>query len=214
MISKDINNATSSLDGGGWPIAFRLAGWPDSRPVWSGSCPCGPYSIVGKRQAQADARDLWPAWFSLMGPECPDIFGEQVADAIELGWYDRTADDLDTIQKSCWPVVLPSCATGQGNKGERLFFVAKANPQGLERHPRNEREIIQRALSTGYAATPSICDFIEGWDGLKRPIKPGISLLDDGLSAFDHRIFSEGIGNAINPQLAAEFIKAFMDIRS
>jgi DNA (cytosine-5)-methyltransferase 1 len=28
---------------GGWPLALRLAGWPDGRPVWTGSCPCGPY---------------------------------------------------------------------------------------------------------------------------------------------------------------------------
>jgi DNA (cytosine-5)-methyltransferase 1 len=25
---------------GGWPLALRLAGWPDERPVWTGSCPC------------------------------------------------------------------------------------------------------------------------------------------------------------------------------
>jgi DNA (cytosine-5)-methyltransferase 1 len=24
---------------GGWPLALRLAGWPDDRPVWTGSCP-------------------------------------------------------------------------------------------------------------------------------------------------------------------------------
>ena len=27
---------------GGWPLALRLAGWPDDRPVWTGSCPCFP----------------------------------------------------------------------------------------------------------------------------------------------------------------------------
>ena len=27
---------------GGWSLALRLAGWPDHRPVWSGSCPCFP----------------------------------------------------------------------------------------------------------------------------------------------------------------------------
>lgn len=26
----------------GWIEALRLAGWPTSRPVWSGSCPCPP----------------------------------------------------------------------------------------------------------------------------------------------------------------------------
>ena len=25
---------------GGWSLALELAGWPASRPVWTGSCPC------------------------------------------------------------------------------------------------------------------------------------------------------------------------------
>lgn len=196
---------------GGWPIALRIAGWPDERPVWTGSCPCGPYSIVGERKAFKDVRDLWPVWFSLMGEEVPVIFGEQVADAIALGWYDRLADDLGTIKKSCWPIVLPACSTGQGNKGERLFIVAAPDSPGLEGHAWNEREIIQRALSCGYVATAGICDFIEGWDGLKRPIKPSIPLLADGIPPFLTQLWAEGIGNAINPQVAAEIILTYME---
>ncbi|HEY0662216.1 MAG TPA: hypothetical protein VGD21_12955, partial [Lysobacter sp.] len=33
---------------GGWPLALRLAGWPDARSVWTGSCPCQPFSAPGK----------------------------------------------------------------------------------------------------------------------------------------------------------------------
>ena len=33
---------------GGWSLALRLAGWPDDRPVWTGSCPCQPFSSAGK----------------------------------------------------------------------------------------------------------------------------------------------------------------------
>ena len=33
---------------GGWSYALRLAGWPDDRPVWTGSCPCQPFSAAGK----------------------------------------------------------------------------------------------------------------------------------------------------------------------
>ena len=29
---------------GGWSRALHLAGWPDDRPVWTGSCPCQPLS--------------------------------------------------------------------------------------------------------------------------------------------------------------------------
>ena len=29
---------------GGWSLALRLAGWPDDRLVFTGSCPCQPFS--------------------------------------------------------------------------------------------------------------------------------------------------------------------------
>ena len=73
---------------GGWPYAMRLAGWPDDKPAWTGSCPCQPFSAAGKRSGVADERHLWPAWFHLIG-ECrpPIIFGEQV-DAQDNSPYD------------------------------------------------------------------------------------------------------------------------------
>ena len=32
---------------GGWAYALRLAAWPDAKPVWTGSCPCQPFSNIG-----------------------------------------------------------------------------------------------------------------------------------------------------------------------
>ncbi len=32
----------------GWAVALDLAGWPRDRPVWTGSCPCQPFSAAGK----------------------------------------------------------------------------------------------------------------------------------------------------------------------
>src|SRR5437868_15405072 len=74
---------------GGWSVALRLAGWPDDRPVWTGSCPCQPFSAAGKGEAANDERHLWPAWFSLIAERHPAVvFGEQVEAAIGWGWLD------------------------------------------------------------------------------------------------------------------------------
>src|SRR5215467_10210893 len=70
---------------GGWPLALRWAEWPDDRPVWTGSCPCQPFSIIGRRRGRFDARHLWPVWFDLIA-ECnpPTIVSEQVASPLGL----------------------------------------------------------------------------------------------------------------------------------
>lgn len=52
---------------GGWPYALQLAGWRG--PVWTGSCPCQPFSAAGKRRGVADERHLWPAFRGLIA-EC------------------------------------------------------------------------------------------------------------------------------------------------
>lgn len=48
-----------------WSLAARLAGWPDDRPIWTGSCPCQPFSAAGKGAGFDDERHLWPASASL-----------------------------------------------------------------------------------------------------------------------------------------------------
>jgi DNA (cytosine-5)-methyltransferase 1 len=75
---------------GAWSYALRLAGWPDERPVWTGSCPCQPFSVAGKGAGTADERHLWPEWFRLIR-ECRPVvlFGEQVASPAGLEWLAR-----------------------------------------------------------------------------------------------------------------------------
>ncbi len=115
---------------GGWSVALRLAMWADDRSVWTGSCPCQPFSSAGKQKGKADERHLWPVWFRLIG-ECKPaiVFGEQVAAAIAHGWWDDVADDLESEGYACGAAVLPACSVGKPHKRDRLWFVGNARQQ-------------------------------------------------------------------------------------
>jgi DNA (cytosine-5)-methyltransferase 1 len=113
---------------GGWSYALRLAEWPDDRPVWTGSCPCQPFSSAGKGKAANDERHLWPAWFSLIR-ECKPamVFGEQVEAAIGWGWLDAVFTDLEAEGYACGAAVLPACSVGAPHLRQRLWFAADAD---------------------------------------------------------------------------------------
>lgn len=110
---------------GGWPLALDLAGWPRSRPVWTGSCPCQPFSSAGKRKGKEDERHLWPDWFRLIDAVRPDrIFGEQVPGAVKHGWWDDLCDDVEAAGYSPWACDLPACSIGSPTIRQRLFWGA------------------------------------------------------------------------------------------
>ena len=121
----------------GWSRALRLAGWPDDRPVWTGSCPCQPFSAAGKGGGTADERHLWPAWFHLIGQCKPDVvFGEQVEAAIRHGWLDLVQADMEGIGYAFGAVGLPAACVGAPHIRQRLWFVA--NSECTTMHERYE----------------------------------------------------------------------------
>jgi DNA (cytosine-5)-methyltransferase 1 len=130
---------------GGWSYALRLAGWPDDRPVWTGSCPCQPFSAAGGGKAADDERHLWPDWFRLIRDARPPvIFGEQVEAAIGWGWLDAVFADLEAEGYACGASVLPACGVGAPHIRQRLWFVADARGERRQQvagsAPRDETE--------------------------------------------------------------------------
>ncbi len=110
---------------GVWSHALRLAGWPDDRPVWTGSCPCQPFSAAGQGAGTADERHLWPAWFHLIDAVRPPVvFGEQVEAAIKHGWLDLVQDDLEGIGYTGGAIGFPAAGVGAPHIRQRLYFVA------------------------------------------------------------------------------------------
>jgi DNA (cytosine-5)-methyltransferase 1 len=110
---------------GGWSIAARLAGWPDSRELWTGSAPCQPFSVAGKGKAQGDDRHLWPHYFRLIRAKRPAVcMGEQVAAAIGKDWLDGVFADLEGIGYACGAAVVPACGVNAPHRRDRLWFVA------------------------------------------------------------------------------------------
>lgn len=113
---------------GVWSYALRLAGWPDDRPVWTGSCPCQPFSGAGKRAGFDDPRHLWPAWFRLIRERRPGlILGEQVASRDGLGWLDLVQTDMEGEDYPFAAVDLCVAGVGGPHWRQRLWWMAYAD---------------------------------------------------------------------------------------
>lgn len=130
---------------GVWSLALRNAEWPDDRPVWTGSCPCQPFSAAGRRAGMLDERHLWPAFHHLI-EQCrpPVVFGEQVASKDGLGWLDLVQADLEGTGYAVGAADLCAAGVGAPHWRQRLWFVAErladADNSGLEiRRRRSEQ---------------------------------------------------------------------------
>ena len=110
---------------GVWSYALRRAGWPDSKQVWTGSCPCQPFSAAGKGTGFDDERHLWPAWLYLIDECRPSvILGEQVASKNAEPWIDLVHADLEVLDYAFGCVPFPSASVGAPHIRDRLYWVA------------------------------------------------------------------------------------------
>jgi DNA (cytosine-5)-methyltransferase 1 len=117
-----------------WSYALRRAGWTDDRQVWTGSCPCQPFSAAGKGAGFADERHLWPAWFHLIEQCRPTtIFGEQVASKDVNPWLDLVQTDLESLGFAVGSIAFPSAGVGAPHIRDRTYFVADTTSERRDR---------------------------------------------------------------------------------
>ena len=122
---------------GVWSYALRRAGWADDRAIWTGSCPCQPFSAAGKGAGFDDERHLWPAFHHLISQCRPDVvLGEQVASKDGLGWLDLVCADLEAANYASGAVDLCAAGVGAPHIRQRLWWVGSrlgnAPSAGLE----------------------------------------------------------------------------------
>jgi DNA (cytosine-5)-methyltransferase 1 len=194
---------------GGWSHALHLAGWPNDRPVWTGSCPCQPFSAAGKQRGSNDERHLWPAFFDLIR-ECrpAKVFGEQVAGAAGLAWWDHVAADLEGEGYAAAAADLPACGIGAAHARQRVYWVAAdtAGEHGEAYGVLEPGREWEPPLSVG--RLPSVAVHGGWWqaDGGNERL-PTLVRNHHGLSGA-----LAGFGNAIVPQVAAVFVLANQEI--
>jgi len=207
---------------GVWSYALRSAGWPDDRPVWTGSCPCQPFSAAGKGKGFADDRHLWPAFYHLIAVNRPDVvFGEQVANKGGLAWLDLVQSDLEAATYAVGALNLCAAGFGAPHKRQRLFWVADAESarrrggyamarRGFSKLGRPSKDIRPHTWpdGCGSSSTLTVADVLSPTNGTARRL---VQSGDKSMAVEAKAMRLSGYGNAIVAQVASEFIGAYMD---
>jgi DNA (cytosine-5)-methyltransferase 1 len=218
---------------GGWSLAARMANWSDERQLWTGSCPCQPFSYAGKKQTTNDKRHLWPHMFRLIAGCRPDIVvGEQVASSHALSWLDGIFSDLESKNYTCWAADICAASVGAPHIRQRLWWVSMsskwmADSNQLRRKRQDASRIHERRSTSCSEESENVesqgsfgnnddrCSAYDYWsrydvaeftDGKKRKIESGTFPLAHGVSRRMGKL--RAYGNAIVPQVAAEVLKA------
>lgn len=134
---RDYTQCHFFAGGGLWPVAARLAGWPDERRIWTGSCPCQPYSVAGKGLGADDPRHLWPHFLRLIrAARPPVVMGEQVAGKAGYGWFDGVRADLAGEDYASRSVDIPALAVDAPHERNRMFWVAVGDADAARKFQR------------------------------------------------------------------------------
>jgi DNA (cytosine-5)-methyltransferase 1 len=148
---------------GVWSLALRSAGWPDSRPAWTGSCPCQPFSAAGKGAGFDDERHLWPAWQHLIAQCRPAVvFGEQVASKAVDAWIDLVHADMEGMGYAFGGIAFPSAGVGAPHVRDRTFWVADSKMRGCEQL----EQLPRIRLEASGKPTSHVVGGVQGFSGL------------------------------------------------
>lgn len=208
---------------GGWALALQLAGCENLDGIWTGSCPCQPFSIAGKKGGFDDERNLWGIWFNLIRKCKPStVFGEQTSSGFGENWLDAISNDLEAEGFAVGSADLPASSVGAPHRRSRFYWCGW-NLEALEHTLRLglQRGVYRRQDTKGEVEYRQVgcdgstfntegfwdkCDWVWCKDECWRPFESGNFPLVDGFPTRMAQL--RAYGNAIVPKVAALFIKS------
>lgn len=182
-----------------WDYALNQAEWGRGE-IWTGSCPCQPFSAAGQGAGFADERHLWPAFHYLI-QECrpPVVLGEQVASKNAEPWIDLVCDDLEALGYAFGAIPFPAAGVGAAHIRDRLYWVGHTDNAGLEGHPGNGRAA-GRTGQGGSTAEAGIFGGLANANSEQRPDgQPGISHVDDASGRLEGAATPTGLRSDMRP---------------
>lgn len=172
--------------------------------IITGGFPCQPYSHAGKQRGTDDDRHLWPENRRIVSRRRPRWYvGENVTGIIGME-LDQVLFDLEDLGYSVDVFVLPACSVNAIHRRDRVFIVAHANSEGLQR-------IEDAGLpGKGWKGWPQhITGLLESERRLAVPTGK-CGGVHDGVSNRMDRL--KGLGNAIVPQVAEVIFRAINEV--
>jgi len=196
---------------GVWSLAARHVGIADDTSLWSGSCPCQPFSSAGKGGGFDDERHLWPAFHYLIEQCRPAIVvGEQVAGADGDTWLTLVSADMDATGYAFGAAETVAAGFGAPHERKRNYWVAYPEIvqfSGSSNNDRSGGKMLEPFSEFGNGHSASLWKERD-WQDRKSEFYP----LADA-RAFRNRVgILRGAGNAINLGQASGFLKAMMKV--
>lgn len=182
----------------------------------SGGFPCQPHSVSGLRLASGDERDLWGEFARIILQTNPRwVLGENVGGILssENGrFFGRILRDLAGLRYHVGWLCYGSSLTGSNQNGKRVFILAAADGNGLQKLLSRFAEI--KKIYSQRASDTLAANSFGGFAYQRRnwPAESGICRMVNALPNWVDRL--KCLGNAVDPYQVYPILKAISEIEN
>lgn len=183
--------------------------------ILTGSTPCQPFSIAGKRKGISDSRALWPEMFRIIC-ECKPayIVAENVSGLLSISGgmvFEHICLDLESEGYEVQSFIIPAIGIGCFHKRDRVWIVAaKANGYSTSKGLQECKSSTKR-IEAAFRDTNSANESRIFWPS-ESPVHSATNELPTPLVRNRAKQIKH-YGNAIVPGIALQIFKAIEAIR-